>query len=133
MRIHRLRRLLSLVLLGTCALGLTLPAAAQKKRDKDLPANHIANDPYTEGDPEAVERAGYFATGGFEFAASDTATIDARYPKETIVWLETAHFQLGCAMPAQTIKKIDLTPRQRDLIEGEIGGRMLSVSSVFVP
>lgn len=115
MRTLRLRRLLSLVLLSTCALSLAVPAAAQKKRDQDLPANHIANDPYTEGDPEAVERAGYFATGGFEFAASDTATIDARYPRETIVWLETAHFQLGCALPAQTIKKNEKKVVAREL------------------
>lgn len=107
MRHAGLLRLPSLCLLFT-ALLVAAPAAqgqGKKSRDEDLPANHISNDPYTEGDPELLEAAGILATGGFEFAASDTASIDARYPKSTIVWLESQHFQLGCALPAQAIKK----------------------------
>jgi hypothetical protein len=115
MRLTNLRRLLTPVLLGTCALGLALPAAARAQGDEELPENHISNDPYTEGDPELVRAAGYFATGGFEFAASDTAAIDARYPKERIIWLETAHFQLGCALPEQAIKRGEKKSVQREL------------------
>ncbi|HKX46100.1 MAG TPA: hypothetical protein VJP77_05310, partial [Planctomycetota bacterium] len=70
----------------------------QGKRDEALPHNHPSLDPYTGGDPALLSAAGIVSLGGFEFGKVDTAEID-RYLGETrLLWIETAHCELGFAL-----------------------------------
>lgn len=91
----RVVRALGWFLVGT--LFVSAPRA-QKLLDKSLPANHAKNDPYTRGEPELMKAAGILSHGGFEFAESDTATVEKYLGTLDIRWLETEHFELGFAL-----------------------------------
>ena len=96
---------------GLAATLLATGAAGQKLLDKDLPANHPRNDPYTRGEAELMEGAGIVSHGGFEFGNSDTAGVEDLLATSDIRWLETEHFELGLALgtyrvPQKEKKKI---------------------------
>lgn len=76
-----------------------------------------ALDPYTEGRPEALARAGYDALGRFPWAAGhDTAAID-EVVGQRLLWVETAHFRLGSSLPAYRVKG---DPRERKKLRDEL-------------
>jgi hypothetical protein len=56
-------------------------------------------DPYTEGDAAAMAKAGYVSFGPFPFAhRHDTRDVMALLGDEPLLWVETAHFRIGCAL-----------------------------------
>lgn len=81
------------------------PAWAQKKPEA-LPANAPQGNPYLYGKqaqefgtPEQLmAAAGILSLGGFEFGTGDTASVDALLAGTDILWIETAHFELGFAL-----------------------------------
>lgn len=103
---------------------LATPAAAQ--RDK-TPKWKI--DPYTKNEQKALDKAGYvsfgpFQVGGIADRATMTTDIEDKLQYVQILWIETAHFRIGCALPqwsvptdAKTRKKIraELTELKKKL------------------
>lgn len=93
------------LLAAALLLGAGSPASAQKKSEA-LPANAPANNPYLYGKqaqefgtPEALmAAAGILSMGGFQFGTGDTASTDALLAGTDILWIETAHFELGFAL-----------------------------------
>jgi hypothetical protein len=59
-------------------------------------------DPYTLGDPKALEQAGYVKIGSAELApgVSSSQIEHALALEQRICWIETAHFKLGIELPA---------------------------------
>lgn len=77
------------------AIGVTLLAAlaGQSQRQK------AGKDPYTEGDAEAIAKLGYVSLGPFPFGTGHTSTtIEELLGTEPLIWIETAHFRIGCAL-----------------------------------
>ncbi|MAF65357.1 MAG: hypothetical protein CMJ84_06830 [Planctomycetes bacterium] len=91
---RRVRRWLLLALALVCGLCAKAPA----QRSHRVPANDPSTDPYTRGEPAALERAGLVSLGGFEFGTTDTAEIDEFMGVSDIKWIESAHFELGFAL-----------------------------------
>lgn len=61
-------------------------------------------DPYTKGDPDAVRAAGYASLGPFPFGTNHASTdIEVLLPNEPLLWLETAHFRIGCALSPRVL------------------------------
>lgn len=66
----------------------------------------IGTDPYTKGAAEAIARAGYVAFGPFPFGARhDTVEVAELLGTEPLIWIETKHFRLGCALPTLELDK----------------------------
>ena len=56
-------------------------------------------DPFTKGQPAALQKAGYTSLGPFPFGhGHGSADIEALLGDEAIAWIETAHFRIGCAV-----------------------------------
>ena len=98
----------------TLALLLGAPTFGQKLRFKDLPANDGRQCPYCLGDPELMEAVGIVSHGGFEYARTDTAGIDALLASSDIRWIETAHVELGYALGTSKVR-----PKDKDKIRAE--------------
>ena len=82
--------------LAVCLLGLASRAAAQDDRPA-VPAV----DPYTKGDPAAIETAGYVSFGPFRWGDDITSErVASALGGETLLWVETAHFRLGSTLEA---------------------------------
>ncbi len=65
----------------------------------------VAPDPYTQEQPEALKKAGYESLGPFVFGTDHTsATVAELLGTEPLRWIETAHFRIGCALPALALK-----------------------------
>ncbi len=63
-------------------------------------------DPYTQAGPAAMAAAGYVSFGPFPFGNNhDSAEIDALLPHEPLLWIETAHFRIGCALAPREVGK----------------------------
>ncbi len=87
--------------LAAAALSLAALAAprAQTVRVEAGP------DPYTNGEPEALAKAGYVSFGPFPFGTGHTtAQVEELLGTEPLIWIETAHFRIGCALPALELK-----------------------------
>ncbi|QDV05661.1 hypothetical protein Poly30_11600 [Planctomycetes bacterium Poly30] len=95
------------------------PAAfAQKPLDKTKPLGDPANDPYTRGGKEEyMKAAGYVSMGGFEFGPPPDTTVETNgfLSYLDIRWIETAHFQIGVALP-----QVKVTQSERDKIRAEL-------------
>ncbi|MBL8729692.1 MAG: hypothetical protein JNM25_14780 [Planctomycetes bacterium] len=56
-------------------------------------------DPYTGGEPAAMAAAGYVSFGPFPFGLRrSSADVESLLGDEPLVWIETAHFRIGCAL-----------------------------------
>ncbi len=71
-------------------------------QDKKLPRWKI--DPHTGNDPKLMEKAGYVSYGPFKFGErgpNDTTSeeIEKHLDYERFLWVETAHFRIGLALP----------------------------------
>lgn len=78
-------------LLAGAALG-----AQDAGKDDDEVKKAAAVDPYTGGDPEAMQRAGIVAYGPFRWADGlATADLEKVLGENRILWVETAHFRIG--------------------------------------
>lgn len=92
---------------------LPLPALAQGEI-KPFPKV----DPYTKGDPEKIERAGYASFGPFRFGDDHTtAQAETTLGGIPLIWVETPHFKLGSGLPEYTLTG---DSREKDRIQGEL-------------
>ncbi len=104
----------SLVLFAAAFL-LCSSAQARIQRDKSVAHNDPSRDPYTEGSKDLWQAAGIVSMGGFEFANSDTETVDSFLATSDILWLETAHFELGFALGSYRVP-----PKEKKLYLAEL-------------
>jgi hypothetical protein len=59
----------------------------------------VPPDPYTQGDPALLQKAGYVSLGPFPFGSNHTTTqVGDLLGTEPLRWIETAHFRIGCAL-----------------------------------
>lgn len=118
---------LTLALTGVALLAAFAPAQ-QKLRDRSQPFHAHVNDPYTRGgDPALVAAAGYVNFGEpFDFGAEgwDTKRV-TRELDAPIIWLETAHLQLGLQLP-----EIKVDPDDRDKLRAELEQLKLKLPDV---
>jgi hypothetical protein len=91
------RWLVAVVLLSTIAAAQAKPAGGVRAK--------VPPDPYTQGDPELLARAGYVSLGPFPFGAAHTTTqVADLLGTEPLLWIETEHFRIGCSLPAVPLK-----------------------------
>ena len=84
-------RVCALVLATGVALISALPAQGQRQK--------AGTDPYTGGDADAIARLGYESLGPFELGTGhDTLAVENLLGTEPLVWIETRHFRIGCAL-----------------------------------
>ncbi len=92
------------MLLSTIAVPLLLAAAIARPLNvpqRPTPATPAAVDPFTRGDEAALAAAGYASFGPFAFGTNHTsADISLLLADEPLLWIETAHFRIGTALPA---------------------------------
>ncbi|HEX6811616.1 MAG TPA: hypothetical protein VF384_08345 [Planctomycetota bacterium] len=87
--------LAALVLLGT---------AATQQEPKSVRAVTSA-DPYTEADRAVMAKAGIVSYGPFPFGHKhDTRDVMVLLGDEPLLWVETAHFRIGCALSALPLR-----------------------------
>jgi hypothetical protein len=76
-------------------------------------------DPYSRGEPAALARVGYTRLGSMPFGTGhNSRDIEALLPGEQLLWIKTAHFRIGCALPPADLG-VDLRRRnlQAELVE----------------
>ncbi len=62
-------------------------------------------DPYTQGDRAAMKKAGYESFGPFPFGTDHTSRdVMVLLGTEPILWIETEHFRIGCALSPLSLK-----------------------------
>jgi len=60
---------------------------------------HPGPDPYIGGDAAALAAVGYVSLGPFPFGLNHSSTeVQALLVDEPLLWIETAHFRIGCAL-----------------------------------
>jgi len=73
------------------------PAAPIQEGEGREPRPQV--DPYTEGKPKALAKAGYLSLGPFQLATGQsTEQVVQDLGGEPLLWAETAHFKLGCSL-----------------------------------
>lgn len=97
------RHLAFTALAALCAGG----AAAQRSGAEADDA--WREDPYTTAEPDGLARAGYVALGRLQFAgAQETPQIEHILGEDVkMLWVETAHFQIGCSLPPYLIQRTE--------------------------
>jgi hypothetical protein len=73
-------------------------AAAGAQDRRELTRNDPSRCPHCHGEPDVMRRAGIVSHGGFEYGMQDTRTIDGRMATCTILWIESAHHEIGFAL-----------------------------------
>jgi hypothetical protein len=100
------------------ALAVSLLALASRAAAQDDGPAIPAVDPYTKGDPAALETAGYVSFGPFRWGDDVTSErVASALGGETLLWVETAHFRLGSALEAYDFP-VDRVEKKR--LEGEL-------------
>ena len=62
-------------------------------------------DPYTGGDAAVMKAAGYVSFGPFPLGHDhSTEAVESLLGDEPLIWIETAHFRLGCALSRVVLK-----------------------------
>lgn len=120
------------VLLALLGVAFAAPGAlcAQDKADKDKDAplagkgkedDEVARtkaDPYTGGDAALLQQAGHTAYGPFVWSKETrTEDIDRVLGEGRVLWLETAHFRIGCNLRTVAIPE---KQAQRKAIHDEV-------------
>ncbi len=83
------------------AAGDLFAQAPDKEKDPAEPPEAVIVDPYTNGDAEAMKRAGVVAYPPFAWADGfGTADIDKVLGEKRIRWIETKHFRIGSTFGA---------------------------------
>jgi hypothetical protein len=104
------------VLLAACVVAAAGPAAAQKEgKPPELPP---PVDPYTGGEREALDRAGYVSFGPFQFGDGHSSAKVEEVLGFPLVWVETAHFKLGSSLEKYPLK--DAEPDEREKLRDEL-------------
>lgn len=87
---------------GSCSVLLAIAAGlpAQGRIQVEAPP-----DPYTKNDPAVLKQLGYESLGPFAFGTNQTSeSIETLLGTEPLMWVETEHFRLGCALPGIPMK-----------------------------
>jgi len=93
-----------IVSLRRVAVGSLLAAIAIAQSP---PSQRVATppDPYTRGERAALQQAGYESLGPFPFAGGRSTTeVADLLGTEPLLWIETAHFRIGCALSPLPLK-----------------------------
>ena len=103
----------------TCLVALAPGAEAQSKKK----AEKWRIDPYTKNEPELMKKAGYVKYHPIEFGEHtgkpvSSETIEDNVGKAKMLWVETAHFKIGSALPAFAIPASDRKLKKK--LEGEL-------------
>lgn len=109
--------LAALVAAAVLGLGAFAPAAAQEG-DEQEEYELAAVDPYSKGDPAVLAELGYSSLGPFPFgdgfASDDVQSALGGIP---MLWVETAHFRLGCSLWPYTVDEDQL---ERDKLKADL-------------
>jgi len=85
---------------ATAAAVPALPAVQEDDEEK----YKFREDPYTEDDPEAWAAAGYLGRDRMKWGdGHGTVDIDQALGGVEVLWVETAHFRIGCSLPEYKI------------------------------
>lgn len=77
-----------------------------------LPAQEPAQDPYTRGDPEVMEKLGYRSWGPFPLAdGHGSQEVDALVGGGRMRWVETGHFRIGTDLATRPLPDDNLGRR----------------------
>jgi hypothetical protein len=102
-------------LLVVAAALLAAPAGPAHSGGKDVPKNDPSLCPWCHGDPALMAAAGIVSHGGFEFGNADTAAADQLLNWLDIVWIESAHFEIGMGLLPYKVRM-----DERDEIRAEL-------------
>ena len=84
------------VLFAAAAPLAAAPAPPQETGERE---ERPEIDPYTEGDPEAMEEAGYYSFGPFLWASDHTTErVEETLGGIPLIWVETEHFKIGSSL-----------------------------------
>jgi hypothetical protein len=84
-------------LIALLAAALLAPALGGRG-EQELPPNDPSLCPWCHGDPALMAAAGIVSHGGFAFGNADTAAADRLLNWIEIVWIESAHFEIGVGL-----------------------------------
>lgn len=99
----RCRTIMSLLRLVGVGLALLGGARAQDAPPAVRPKTVV--DPYTRGEAAAMKDAGYESFGPFPFGTGHASTaVNELLGTEPLLWIETAHFRLGCSLSQVTLR-----------------------------
>ena len=76
-------------------------------------------------DPALMAAAGVLSHGGFEFGLGTTDDVEALLPMVDLVWVETAHFELGFGLGPYKVKQ-----DEKNKIREELGRLQLALPEV---
>lgn len=86
--------------------------------DKGDPPRTGATDPFTGGEPKAMQAAGIVAYGPFPWANQQrTEDVDKVLGTSRLIWIETAHFVIGCSLAPAGMPE---EPEARKFVNGEL-------------
>ncbi|HJO25673.1 MAG: hypothetical protein CMK00_09025 [Planctomycetes bacterium] len=88
------RALVGFLVLGTSASR----AAASIPGDDELPHNAPTACTICGGEAEAMAAGGIVSHGPFDFGETDSQEVDKTLGSARIIWIETAHFEIGMAL-----------------------------------
>jgi hypothetical protein len=82
------------------ALALLVPCASAQTQGQDGKEEVLEKiDPYTHGEREALDKAGYVSEGPFEWSEGvRTDEVAETLGAGTVLWIETAHFKIGSTL-----------------------------------
>ncbi len=106
--------------LASCLVATLTATALGAQSKPKLPRWRI--DPHTANEAKAMEKAGYVSFGPFGFgergtAVATTEDIDKHLDYEKFLWVETAHFRIGSALPEWVVP---LEPAIKEKIRVEL-------------
>ena len=105
----------SILRIAIVLAGFVAVASGQELRE---PRRAATVDPYTDAVPAAMAKAGYVSFGPFAFGfRHDTEAIEQLLPDEPLLWIETAHFRIGCALSSLPLRG---DPEWVDRTKGEL-------------
>jgi len=111
------RGLVAAVALASVALAPASDAQHGQRRGGGMETFEEV-DPYTEGDPERMERLGYTAFGPFHWRGPDfTNHVVEAIGSIPMLWVETEHFKIGSSLGTYEIPN---DREERDRIEDEL-------------
>jgi len=84
-------------------------------------------DPYTQGDRQAMDRAGYRTFGPFLWADDHTTEVAAQSMGGVpVLWVETEHFKIGCSLDPYELND----PKEKKAIRKELDQLKKRIKSV---
>jgi hypothetical protein len=109
-----LRTIGALLLSGVCASELTAQRADSRKAASRPAGGLQFQDPYTGGQPAALERLRYVRFGPFAIGTyHGTKEVDALVGGSGMTWIETEHFKIGAQLPPLDLRGMQRAARHK--------------------